>query len=128
MSWEVISFENSLGNSPVEKAMNKLSGEENAALAVAIEALGRFGPNLGREYPGMMEHIKGSRWSDLYELKIKKPRQIRIMLWFDEKRKEAVLLEVYDKTRSPNKKDQHRAFDRALARLKDHWSQTERVN
>lgn len=102
MEWKIIISEE------YESWFNKLPQKHKFAIATDLEVLKNIGPTLGRPYA---DQIKGSKFSNLKELRTKVPGHVyRSLFAFDPKR-HAVILSGGDK----KGKNQEKFYKRLIA-------------
>lgn len=105
MNWKIILFESARGEKYVEQFINSLDGKTIAKVAHEIDLLEKHGLYLG------MPHSK-KLTPDLYELRIRGKREIRIIYTFI--RKNTYLLHAFKKQ---TQKTPQREINTALKRL-----------
>ncbi|MCI5220876.1 MAG: type II toxin-antitoxin system RelE/ParE family toxin, partial [Candidatus Electrothrix sp. LOE2] len=83
MEWQILITEE------YEEWFTQLSQKDKAAIAIDLEVLRHFGPQLGRPH---VDQIKGSRYSNMKELRTKVSSKVyRSLFAFDPDRQAVIL-------------------------------------
>ena len=105
--------------SAVEREIDDLSPTERVTLDVRLGVIEEHGPNAGNEYPKTLSRLRGDNYRDIYETRIKYPREVRVYMCFESDERLVVLLVCSKKAGSP-KGAQKRDLERAVRR-RNEW-------
>lgn len=107
MSWDVVLFETSRGECPVEEFLNLQQKSAKVKIGHLFDLLTKHGHMLG------VPHAK-RLMPDLYELRVRGKEELRIFYTF--RKKEVILLHAFKKQ---TQKTPHKEIDTALKRMQN---------
>lgn len=104
MNWNVLTFETSRGEKPVDEFIKELSFQTKSKIIHLLDLLESHGNNLGMPYSKRLDN-------NLFELRIRGKQEIRIFYCF--KKRDIILLHGFKKQ---TQKTPQREIAKALAR------------